>query len=371
MDIPNEVYIKFYEAIKIKFLKTIPSEIRNQIADTDVNFWTQEIPDTKGDTYFFKAFGSITSAPRHFYTKYLNAVKDDKGFQREGDTLIWRLLVDFFGLAYPKELVEQSIDPKTKAKVMFQTFVEGYTPVLAFKYPELKIFDKLNGVFLDNGEVPLNDKVDILNLMEAENRPSSLKFSLEFRTGYLPKTPVLRKEWLRRYLEYSRDIKTSSFYTKDPSTLKAIQAFEDYIVKFLSHVEKQEWSVVKDFLCEVQPIDHEDHYPSFYRYFKTLARIREIHCWDFMFMEGFGECKVFIKGIRWEQNWLKQKKYKLFFTVCIIRVGLLEMPGHKILGISNVEPLFNNIDLKGWIDDEDEWDLFRAEKRRDDFESAD
>lgn len=150
IQIPNEVYVKFYEWLKIKFLNIIPEPLRKKVQDTDINFWRQEIPNTNQDTYFMQEFGKVTSAPKHFYNKYLEALKNDMGSQTERDAVLVHVFKSYLRSPYPEEIIEpDTLDPHLKAKVLLQVFLERYKASLLIKYPALYVFDRISEDFCE------------------------------------------------------------------------------------------------------------------------------------------------------------------------------------------------------------------------------
>lgn len=143
MDISQNVYIKFYNILKNRFLNRIPEEHRVDIANQEFSFWYTAIPGTRNDTYFSKFFGIHATSPRHFYLKYLEAGKADTVSIFEKDALLIHVFKSFFGLCLPPEVNESEISFGLKAQLYFQTFFEMYEPGMFSIHPDLYVYSRI------------------------------------------------------------------------------------------------------------------------------------------------------------------------------------------------------------------------------------
>lgn len=188
MEIPNIVYLKFYEVLKIEFLKIIVSAIPDFEADGQNRFWFTKKPGSKFDTYFADCFKPFCTNPKHFYYKHLQARGDDNFNPEEKEDLLIGVFKDFLHLQYPRQLnlqikqgqnkIEQKIIIKKQAAALLQVFIESYAPHLFLYCPQLLVFDRLKEEFSD---VAISDSLK--EAQQIKRFVNELDTTLEGRNG--------------------------------------------------------------------------------------------------------------------------------------------------------------------------------------------
>jgi len=143
--------------LKTEFIKAIKLQDKDFESDDDYKLWFTKKKGERNSTYFAEIFKKVTSNPKHFYYKYLDALNDSHFHPTEKDDLLIHTLKDFLQLQIPKQFDLAKLAPNTKqgekeaikkkAALFVQLFVEAYEPTVFLEYPELQVYDRMSETF--------------------------------------------------------------------------------------------------------------------------------------------------------------------------------------------------------------------------------